>query len=402
MAVLVVASTCAIVIASSPAGAGAGKTLSVEPTPFGYIDPAVKAKMLAQAPLSAAAARILRVIERGDMTGYAGIGLDDSGVVLWWKGRLPGPVGKAIEAERRTVAVTVRHAPHSRAELRRAAAGIDADLRANRNSPYFGIEIAHNGSGITVDVDANAAANPVQSVPARWAVPAGVPVSFKRGPRASFTGLGSRLSDRAPYYGGGRIQSNDNGGYCTAGFAVTNGAANYLLTAAHCGRPGGSWNNGDDSRFVGTATLENVDHDVLLIPASVAGRIFDGVQANEFTRNVVGSNDAIPGEMVCTSGSTTGGACGLRVSNDFQFSFCGPDIYGTYECVYDLVLADRLDGARSSAPGDSGGPVFSLSGSSGVIAKGTITGRTGAGFSKLMFQDFVTAQRDFGISVMTI
>jgi len=186
----------------------------------------------------------------------------------------------------------------------------------------------------------------------------------------------------APYRGVGRIQNTANNAACTAGFAVTNGAANYMLTAGHCGRPGGTWNNGNDTRFFGTGARENVGHDLLLISAPVGRYMWwdTVVGVNEFVKRVVGSNDAFPGEWVCTSGATSGGRCGFKVSNNFQLRLCGYNVYGRYECYNDLVAAeDRVGGSPAARGGDSGGPVFGLSGSSGVIgsygviAKGTIT-----------------------------
>jgi streptogrisin D len=227
-------------------------------------------------------------------------------------------------------------------------------------------------------------------------VPAGVQVTVAESPRMKVTG---RLNDTAPFWGGGRIQNNDNNAFCSAGWPVTVGGANYMLTAGHCGRPGGGWNNGNDSVFFGTGALENVDHDVLLISASVGGRMWDGgVGSGEFTKGVAGSDNAFPGEFLCTSASVSGAVCNFRTSDSFQFSFCDDDAYGNFECYSDLVLADQLDGQPGARPGDSGGPVFSLSGTDRVIAKGTITG---SGGSTLAFQDFVTAQRDLGISVIT-
>jgi hypothetical protein len=381
-------------IAPGAAWAGPGKPTPTETTPFGYIAPAVKAKMLAQAPLAAAAGRISRAVERS--AGYAGVGLDGSQVVVWWKGALPRAVRDVLNAERRSVQVRVAPAAHTRAELRAAAARIDTDLRANPKSPYYGIEIATDGSGIVVDADASMV-HAAAGVPSRWSVPAGIPVSIKYGTRARTTG---RLDDSPPYWGGGRIQNNDNNAFCTAGFAVHSGSSNYMLTAGHCGRPGGGWNNGNDSRFFGTGARENVGHDLLLISATVGGRIWDGgVGSGEFTKGVVGSDDAHPNEFLCTSGATAGAVCNFKVENNFQFSYCATDVYGHFECYNDLVLADQLNGKPGSRPGDSGGPVFSLSGSSNVIAKGTISGVTNG--NVLIFQDFVTAQRDFGISVIT-
>ena len=55
-------------------------------------------------------------------------------------------------------------------------------------------------------------------------------------------------------------------------------------------------------------------------------------------------------------------------------------------------------GRRNVQGGDSGGPVFSLASHNRVTAKGIISG---SGENLMVFQDFGTASRDFGINVLT-
>ncbi|MFD1044709.1 hypothetical protein ACFQ1S_03425 [Kibdelosporangium lantanae] len=208
------------------------------------------------------------------------------------------------------------------------------------------------------------------------------------------------LDDTPRYFGGGAIKNNDGVGYCTAGWSVTAGGTSYMLTAGHCGRPGGTWNNGSGNLYFGTAKYEVPEHDLLLIQASVSGRMWDGARnALEFSKGVVGSDYNFPGEMLCTSGMVTRALCNFQTGDNFQASYCATDAYGHDECYYDLLLADQLDYLEAGQPGDSGGPVFSLSGTTHVIAEGIISGKRAS--RTLIFQDFVTAQRDFGISVLT-
>ncbi|WP_157641158.1 hypothetical protein [Longispora albida] len=372
-----------------------GSAAPAKPAPrgVGSISAADKAIMAAQLPLKSAASEIRWAVEReSGPAGFAGIGLAGGRVTLWWKGELPKPVAKAVDRARATATVTVEPAAYSREELRTAAAGLSGYLQANRSSPYHTIEVAYDGSALYLGADPGTGLA-ASALPAGLAGLSPIPVTVVEKTRPSTTG---RLDDYAPYYGGGRIQNNDNGAWCTAGWPVTGGR---MLTAGHCGRTNGGWNNGNDTRFFGTGAAEHVGHDLLLINASVAGRMWDGgVGSGEFTKGVAGWDWVASSEYLCTSGSRTGAVCNFRVNNVWTYSYCGNDAYGNRECYNDLVTARQLDGRPGSQGGDSGGPVFSLSGADRVIAKGTISGVNG---SDLLFQDFGTAWNDFGIGVVT-
>ncbi len=390
--VLAVAAVLTPVAVLTPAAAQAGQ--KPVPAPVRYLNPDVTARMLAQQPLKAAAGRIERSAGR-TADGYAGVGLGDGEVVVWWKGDLPQQVERTIADVRRTTRVRVVAAEHSRAELEAAAKGVENYLRAHPDSPYHGVTISYDGSGLSVLADPGSVRT--QGVPTEMKIPTGIKASVVEREAPKLTG---RLNDYAPYWGGGRIQNNDNGAFCTAGFPVTAGGANYMLTAGHCGRPGGTWNNGNDTRFFGTGAYEHMAHDLLLISASTHGRIWDGgVGVGEFTKGVAGWDYVWAGEWLCTSGSVSGALCNHVVSNEFFFSFCDYDAYGNWECFNDLIISWQWDGWTASRPGDSGGPVFGLWGTDRVIAKGTITGYIGS--NGLIFQDFATAYYDFGVVPLT-
>ncbi|GAA1518079.1 alpha-lytic protease prodomain-containing protein [Sphaerisporangium rubeum] len=359
------------------------------PAPSTSVDDGTLAAMEAQQPLTEAADLIRWSVERTKAGGYAGIELGDGEVVVWWKGTLPAAVQEAVTEARRGARVRVAPAVHSRAELEKAARRVADYVRTHPRSPYHSVIIAHDGSGLVVK--AEQAGLPPAPLPADARPPAEISVSVVPQERPRLAG---RLNDTAPFWGGGRINNNDNNSICTAGFPVIRWDSAFMLTAGHCGRPGGSWNNGDDSRFVGTGAYEHVSHDLLLIAAPVHGRIWDGgVGVGEFTKRLLGWGWVSTGERLCASGSVTGARCGFVVNGD-TYAMCARDVYGNSECYYDLIAADHDQWASAGTAGDSGGPVFGLWGSDGVIAKGTITATIGR---TLVFQDFGTAWLDFNI-----
>lgn len=400
---LVTAAFTLVVMASTLGVASAqDKPAPVEPVPFSYISPDVRAKMEAQRPLVEAASRIQNIVDAGATDGYAGVVLDEDHVTVWWKGGVPAAVRDTIAEVQRTTPVKVAPAVHSRAELESAAEGIAAYMRVHPDGPYYGTMIAYDGSGLTIQADSTSVGPKATTLPAEITqATAEVPVTVTVAPRPALAG---RLDDTPYFWAGGRMNNNDNNSYCTAGWPVLGGDGyRYMLTAGHCGRPGGSWNNGNDTQYFGMGVYEHLSHDLLLVRALTAGRMFDGgVGSGEFTKRVAGSDHAFPGEWVCSSGSVGGARCWYQVTAVFQHTMCFNDVYGNRECYDDLVLA-RWDGAGPPLySGDSGGPVFVPVGTGDVIAKGTMTGYWYEGQGRyLVFQDFITAQRDFGISIIT-
>ncbi len=356
------------------------------PTQRTTLGSAARERMAAQRPLREAAQVVRGAVEQEDGSGFAGLAITGGKVTVWFKGDPPAAVARALHEARQDAPVTVEQAPHSVAELEAASDTVVRWMEANPDTPLHTVQVANAGRGLVLAADAPIDVADLPSV--------AVPVEVVNRPR--ILPSSGRLADVAPFWGGARINNGDNTGFCTSGFAVVSGSVRYMLTAGHCGRPGGSWQTGNDALTIGWAALEHVHHDLLLIPGSVAGRIYDGgVGAGEFSKQVVGWGWAAPGEYVCHSGSVSGATCGIRnTTGSFTATTCGNDAYGVYECYGDLVLAEKVDGATAARPGDSGGPVFPLSGAYGVIAKGTLTG---AGGRWLTYQDFGTAWRDFGV-----
>lgn len=361
------------------------------------ISPQVRATMEAERPFADAADQVEKAVARSGSDGFSGVGLENKKLVVWWKGAVPAEVSQEIS--RASVPIEVRAAAHSRRELEVAAETVSAQMRADAKSPIHMVMVPVDGSRVIAAADrADAGVKALGT-----GVPVEVVVRQRIHPAA---GPATRYNDGwdgnnfAPFSGGGAIINWDNGRRCTAGFGVRDIAgAQYLLTAGHCGRVNGGWSNGNRSRDIGVARHEHGGHDLLLVATAADNWMWDGgATTNNFTKRVDGWAEAQPGFAVCQSGSTSGAVCNIINSNNFVFQYCGTDPYGNRECYNDLVLAEHSDSnAIACQGGDSGGPVFTLVGSTAVRAVGTVSGCGGRG---MLYQDFLTAVRDFGITTI--
>ena len=312
-------------------------------------------------------------------SGYTSIALGDDSVIVSWKGGVPRTVRAAVEEARRDVPVEVKPAKHSKLELEAAQKRIRDEL-AQGAGPGFSMEIPADGSGIVLNTEGDVE-DAKRKIPN---VGASVTVKHKKNPKQT-----SRLADTPAWYGGARIRNWQLGAGCTSGFGVRDYyGSRFILTAGHCGGAGNDWYNGDWSRYIGKPYGWHTAYDIMLIQTSAGGWIYDGgVGTNEFTKDVVGAGQVFMGEWLCTSGSVSGAVCGYLVNN-FTFSYCGYAATGAWNCFYDLSTAPQKDGMVGVRSGDSGGPVFNLSGPN-VIAKGVISGQANGGRT-LIFQDWGT------------
>jgi len=346
--------------------------------------------MIEQRPLVRAARMIRWEIERGQYQGYASVVIEDKGVALWWKGAMPRRM-TAVVAEAAMIApVRIARAEHSLAELKAAAAQIRAHVFPG--SMIQAIKFDPTGAGLILSVDETNAAKALFDVNPQEATSfitqslpeVGVPmrVTFE----AALTPI-SRDNDQSPWSGGARIVNTTIGAGCTSGFGVRNSSGNHILTAGHCGSLGDRFTDGQ-GEFIGNVGSRNQTHDVLLIPTPNANnRIYVGGANSNTTKFVSGFDHVFIGELLCQSGVTSANATGAPVCNLRVLFF--------YQDPEDLVEAEQINGQIAARPGDSGGPVYSDQGSS-VIAKGTTTRVAG---SRLGFQDFITANRDFGVEI---
>ncbi|MFI7452880.1 hypothetical protein ACIBQX_35725 [Nonomuraea sp. NPDC049714] len=352
---------------------------------------AIRAEMLAQRPAAEVAHEIRMAVEKEGRTGLAGIALDGAALDVWWKGKLPDPIRRIIDSAT-DVKISVHGAAYSQNDLTKAAAALEADMRDNPQSSLHSIRYLVDGSGVTVETTAKEA--DIRATLVRLA--GRLPVKVITSPE--WRAHTWRQGDTMDFWGGGRIINKTAGSGCSAGFAVAGGAG--MLTAGHCGQRGNEFTNGDLSVTFGWARNKHTAHDLLLIPTNAEGRIYfgdaDAIKSVEMSKAVVGWDWAWPGELVCQSGATSGTVCGTRNTDTYAMSYCPSNIPGL--CLSDMILGENIANVVASRPGDSGGPVFTFaSGESGeprVIAKGIVSGGSG---KRLIYQDFGTAWRDFGL-----
>jgi hypothetical protein len=145
--------------------------------------------------------------------------------------------------------------------------------------------------------------------------------------------------------------------------------------------------------LIGTAIDENVGQDLLLVSADAGNMIFTGVGTSTSYTRVYDWGWVFTGEELCSSGAFTTWLCGHVVNDAGNSTLCGRDAYNNFECYGGLVWSEQEDEWQAGQGGDSGGPVV-LPTSSGVVAKGTITGGSG---DELFWQDFGTAWQIWGV-----
>jgi hypothetical protein len=346
-------------------------TLAPIPAAHAAPEPTGWQRMLAQQPLVHAADVLQAKVT--DLPGFAGIVLQDDHVALWWKGAVPAAVAAAVTKAQTQAPVRIEHARYSNTELRAAAKVIEA----RRSPAVHAVKIAPDGSGLVLGTTSAAATrtlSPLVSVPVRTVVEAPLaPVS--------------RQNDSPPWKGGATIVLGNAA--CTSGFSVRNGAnERFLLTAGHCGSPGVGVTD-PTGEFIGNVGAKNGDHDIMLIPTgNVVNQQYIGGGDSNTVTPVQGWGDVYVGEILCQSGVTSARETGNPVCNIKVLFF--------YADREDLVEGEQQDGQPAARPGDSGGPVYGPSSIGGVIAKGTVTRTAG---SRIGFQDFRTADRDFGVYI---
>lgn len=352
-------------------------------------------RMQRQKPLIAAADIIQAAVDEDTranrLSGYSSISLGESSVVLRWKGALPHAVEAAVEQAREDVAVEVVGARHTNAQMQAKAAQVQQATKKLADGVRFAVSMPIEGDKVRVEVEGDVITK-VKTGLAALDLP--VQVTYGDVPEPA-----GRLNDTAPYYGGGRIANNSSGDRCTSGFAVTHwSGGSYLVTAGHCGWPGAVFSNGladtgNWSQRVGTASQEHVAYDLLLIPASSSGYVFNNRWGySDSIMKVNGWAHPYHNEYVCTSGSYTGEVCGVQVDTSSAYSYCGYASYNAYECYSGMYRAYQRAGLRAAQGGDSGGPVYNYNRSAmGIISGGNTSG------TMVIFQDFHTVNQIWGV-----
>ncbi|WP_225632649.1 S1 family peptidase [Streptomyces solaniscabiei] len=162
-------------------------------------------------------------------------------------------------------------------------------------------------------------------------------------------------------------------GRCSAGFNVTDGRSDFILTAGHCGPTGSVWfGGGGGDRQLGRTVAGSFPGDDFSLVEYANGRAGDGADVVAVGDGkgvrITGTGEAAVGQRVFRSGSTSGLRDGQVTALDATVNYPEGTVTGL---IQTNVCAE---------PGDSGGPMFSegialgvTSGGSGDCAKGGTT-----------------------------
>lgn len=154
------------------------------------------------------------------------------------------------------------------------------------------------------------------------------------------------------------------GGRCSAGFNVTNGQSDFILTAGHCGPAGSTWfaDNQGNQQLGRTVSSTFPGNDFSLVQYA-SGKAGDGADVVAIGGGngvrITGVADAAVGQRVFRSGSTSGLHDGTVTALNATVNYPEGTVTGL---IQTNVCAE---------PGDSGGPLFSDGIALGVTSGGS-------------------------------
>lgn len=180
------------------------------------------------------------------------------------------------------------------------------------------------------------------------------------------------------------------GGRCSAGFNVTNGSNDFILTAGHCGPTGSTWFADNQAKQqVGQTVNSNFpgsDFSLVQYASGEAGAGADVVAiGNGNGVRITGTADAAVGQRVFRSGSTSGLRDGEVTGLDATVNYPEGTVGGLIETS---VCAE---------PGDSGGPMFSDGIALGITSGGSGDCTTGG---TTFFQPVTKALEQLGVQLI--
>nr|WP_255426621.1 S1 family peptidase [Pseudonocardia sp. C8] len=174
---------------------------------------------------------------------------------------------------------------------------------------------------------------------------------------------------------------SDGSRRCTAGFAASDSAGDWILTAGHCTRGSSTWyDSGQESLGTGEprSAEEGIDVGAIPVEPGSASPTVAGTR-------VTGSKAAPVGASVCLYGSSSGQSCGPVERTDVTVNFEGQQQSGLTSV------------AACAREGDSGAPYITSDGQ----AQGLHTGAGGADNCTSYFTPIRTATDALGVSLTT-
>ncbi|AVV44332.1 S1 family peptidase [Streptomyces sp. ID05-04B] len=180
------------------------------------------------------------------------------------------------------------------------------------------------------------------------------------------------------------------GGRCSAGFNVTNGTSDFILTAGHCGPTGSTWFADNQAKQQVGQTVNSAfpgnDFSLVQYASGKAGANADVVAiGNGNGVRITGTGDAAVGQRVFRSGSTSGLRDGEVTGLDATVNYPEGTVGGLIETN---VCAE---------PGDSGGPMFSEGIALGITSGGSGDCKTGG---TTFFQPVDDALKQLGVQLI--
>ncbi|WP_207932951.1 S1 family peptidase [Actinomadura sp. GC306] len=175
------------------------------------------------------------------------------------------------------------------------------------------------------------------------------------------------------------------GSRCSLGFNVTRGGQPFFLTAGHCGNSVRNWSADQrGAQFLGRTVASSFPGDDFALvrtaqPGPSAVNLYNG-RARAITR----AGDAVVGQRVVRTGSTTGLATGRVTATNATVNYPEGTVSGLIQTT---VCAE---------PGDSGGPLFSGNTALGLTSGGSGNCRTGG---VTFFQPVTEPLRAFGAQI---
>ncbi|MEU8803123.1 S1 family peptidase [Spirillospora sp. NPDC048819] len=175
------------------------------------------------------------------------------------------------------------------------------------------------------------------------------------------------------------------GSRCSLGFNVTVGQQDFFLTAGHCGNAVRDWTaDQEGNQFLGSTVRSSFPGDDFALvraeqPGEGAVNLYNG-QAQDITQ----AGEAVVGQRVARSGSTTGLATGRVIATGATVNFPEGTVTGMIQTT---VCAE---------PGDSGGPLFSGDTALGLTSGGSGDCRVGG---VTFFQPVTEPLEAFGAEV---
>ncbi len=180
------------------------------------------------------------------------------------------------------------------------------------------------------------------------------------------------------------------GGRCSAGFNVTNGTNDFILTAGHCGPTGSTWFADNQAKQQVGRTVNSSfpggDFSLVQYASGKAGAGADVVAIGDGNGvRITGTGDAAVGQRVFRSGSTSGLRDGEVTGLDATVNYPEGSVSGLIETN---VCAE---------PGDSGGPMFSDGIALGITSGGSGDCTTGG---TTFFQPVTRALAQLGVQLI--